>query len=523
MVVKGKISNELIDKAAKADIVQICRDNGFELKDMGKQYQVVGYDSLKIFKDTNSFNWFSQGVGGNSIKFCQTFLDMSFPEAIDYLTDSEMKEVKVVEQKPKEPFKYYFENAKSFDKAYSYLVDERKIDKDIVAALHKKGLIKQDKQGRCIFVWGNNARIVGASVQVIDPKVREKNDRNGYVNKYVASNVMSNYGFNVTLGTPTKIFVFEAPVDMLSYWSLNKNLTNCMLVSMDGLKQQSVFNFVEQMYLTKGTSATEGVFFGVDNDKAGHKFIDGMFENQFKFNRLIPFDDQIPGHLVEIYKDVSKGELSPNDWIAVAAVHKALSNFLETNDLTNKWGIDCFYGENLKPKVEPTPIDVREESEKVVMDLKQFKLPNGDFDFRSLFKSKGVDTNNLSFISDKVEYYHTMYKEIGFEVTNEVQKDWNDRLKQEHAYQIEADLFESAFIDKDKKVVEIAKDEETNKYKANITKYSNQVGYFEADSAEEMTKLIKVYGFQAVDKEDVKKYKKQEKKAEVKQYAELSR
>lgn len=116
-----------------------------------------------------------------------------------------------------------------------------------------------------------------------------------------------------------------------------------------------------------------------------------------------------------------------------------------------------------------------------------------------------------------------MYKEIGFEVTNEVQKDWNDRLKQEHAYQIEADLFESAFIDKDKKVVEIAKDEETNKYKANITKYSNQVGYFEADSAEEMIKLIKVYGFQAVDKEDVKKYKKQEKKAEVKQYAELSR
>lgn len=91
---------------------------------------------------------------------------------------------------------------------------------------------------------------------------------------------------------------------------------------MEGLKQKSVFSFMNHMFVSKGTFPTEGVFFGIDNDSKGHIFMDQMTKFQFQdkegrevlLKNLIPQDLQIPKSNIDIYKSVCSGVYSEVDW-----------------------------------------------------------------------------------------------------------------------------------------------------------------------------------------------------------------
>ena len=48
-------------------------------------------------------------------------------------------------------------------------------------------------------------------------------------------------GLNIDVGTPERLIFLEAPIDLMSYYELNKNrLENVRLVSMDGLKDSAL-------------------------------------------------------------------------------------------------------------------------------------------------------------------------------------------------------------------------------------------------------------------------------------------
>lgn len=67
-------------------------------------------------------------------------------------------------------------------------------------------------------------------------------------NKYIAKNSEKHYGFNITLGQPKKIYFFEAGIDLLSYWSLNKNMDDCRLVCLEGRKDKTVMKMIQEIY-----------------------------------------------------------------------------------------------------------------------------------------------------------------------------------------------------------------------------------------------------------------------------------
>ncbi len=55
-------------------------------------------------------------------------------------------------------------------------------------------------------------------------------------------------GFSVDIGNPKSIYLFESPIDVLSYWSTKKErLKNTRLVSMSGLKRQTMIEEIKQM------------------------------------------------------------------------------------------------------------------------------------------------------------------------------------------------------------------------------------------------------------------------------------
>lgn len=501
---------ELVSKAKKISIVSVMDEQGMDYIDMRNFAQGIEHDSLMIDKRKNRFYWNSQiedgrVVGGDVIDFVTRFFNKSHMEALNYLTQEDHEKLTETSayMKPKEPFQYYFKHDTQFDAVRNYLVNERGLSGILIDALHDKKFIHQDKYKQAIFAWSDTGKAVGASVigTEYNPTKYEKYGRF----KGIARNSDGNYGFNVTLGTPDRLYVFESPVDMLSYWTMNPTLNNCMLAEMEGLKEQSVYKFIEQMYISKGALPTEGIYLGVDNDFAGHRFFDNLSKlsyvdpngKEFSFEKLIPHDRDIPKSNLEVYTAVGNGY--GVDWRMVAAVHKSITNFSEDGKIANSWNVRTFYsGEDF---------DLGEESKRVAEMLLDHEVGQSEYDLQKLFQvQEDLPAPSIDGIVQKINHYYKEYRDYGYHATDILVKDWNDALRYQVLVGQEARLLESIFHNKEQEEMKIVRDEEKKKYVALSLSDRQREPFFEADSPQEAEMLVNNYGFQAVDKEDRKKY-----------------
>lgn len=209
---------KLLTEAKKISITSVMDDQGMDYIDMRNFAQGIEHDSLMIDKRKNRFYWNSQVengqvVHGDVLDFVSRFYDMSHLEALNYLTQENHEQLKKIEtnSKPKEPFQYYFKHNTDFSHVTNYLVNERKLSATLVETLHEKGFIQEDKYKQSIFVWSDTGKAVGASV-VGSEYNPEKFKRGRF--KGIAKNSETNFGFNVTIGTPNKLYFFESPIDL---------------------------------------------------------------------------------------------------------------------------------------------------------------------------------------------------------------------------------------------------------------------------------------------------------------------
>ncbi|MFC7319844.1 toprim domain-containing protein [Halobacillus campisalis] len=150
-------------------------------------------------------------------------------------------------------------------RAEEYLTYERKIPPEIFNWLDKKDLIAQDKLGNVIFKWKQQGEIVGADRQGTSPM------KDGRMFKEIDKNSRGSPGFSVDIGKPNSIYLFETPIEALSYWGIKKEkLQNTRLVSMTGLKRQTMIDEIKRMG-RKGHKVKQ-ITFCTDNDKAGREF-----------------------------------------------------------------------------------------------------------------------------------------------------------------------------------------------------------------------------------------------------------
>lgn len=502
---------KLLAEAKKISITSVMDDQGMDYIDMRNFAQGIEHDSLMIDKRKNHFYWNSQieagkVVSGDVIDFVTVFFDKSHMEALNYLTqESHDKLAKTtLDVTPKEQFSYYFQHDNQLNEVRDYLVNERKLSGILVDALHEKKFLHQDKYKQAIFAWSDTGKAVGATI--IGTEVNwSKYPKYGRF-KGIAKNSASNYGFNVILGTPDKLYIFESPIDLLSYWTMNPDLSNSMLAAMDGLKEQSVYKFINQMYLSKGSLPHEGIYLGVDNDHAGHRFFDNLSKlsyvinetgQEIHFKKLIPHDLDIPKENIPIYQEAA--DSFHVDWRAIAAIHKALTNFNAEGKTANAWNIDHYFSGDT--------FDLVLESKKVAEQLSTIETTTEEYDFQKLFRvDEGVNPIELHGLHQKVSSYYEDYRNLGYRPTDSLIKDWNDSLRYKVMVQLEAHLLESVYERNGKEQMKIHKDEERNKYVAVSQDSQFHEPFFEADSPEEAAILVKNYGFQAVDKEDQVKY-----------------
>ena len=313
------------EEAKNMNILDVANSLGMNmLKSSRNEYYWDEHDSFKINTSKNMFRWYSKDIGGDVIQMVQTLRGVSFREAINYLDTGHFEEAKVQEV-IREPFKYLLEKYETdFDNGRRYLKEVRGLSENTIDFFLKEQALAlvnrkyQDGYSEQVLVFkyfDDNQNIIGGTLQGIVPN-KDRYEGKGYL-KQIIYNSDGTAGVNVTVGEKAdRLIFFEAPIDMMSYYELNKhNLNNVKLISMDGLKESTVARYLTEHIITdearkktldfsnavgymnfiiKDTDYFDGnknadvITLAVDNDSAGRNFIEKLEKIGLKFQTELP-------------------------------------------------------------------------------------------------------------------------------------------------------------------------------------------------------------------------------------------
>ena len=306
-------------KLVSMDIVAVAESLGMTLKPGSSgAYYWEEHDSFHIYPNTNTFRWWSRGVGTNTIDLVQVVQEEltghkpSFREATSFLETGQFNNV-TVQPPVKEPFEYYLERYEhsDFNIGRQYLKEERGLSDETIDTFLASGNLatatrKKGDYFEPVIVFksrDNDGKMIGASLQGIVEN-RVQHPERGRL-KQIMRNSEGTAGFSLDIGTTPKRLVFaEAPIDLMSYYELHKDkLQDIKLVAMDGLKKSVISRYVADLLTDGKYSQTmsrdqirgaldalnqttnllqehlDMITLAVDNDEAGQNFVKGLQED----------------------------------------------------------------------------------------------------------------------------------------------------------------------------------------------------------------------------------------------------
>ena len=252
-------TDEQKQRANSVDLVDFLKRQGEQLMRSGREWRWKRHDSVTI----RGNQWFrhSSRQGGLAIDFMQEFYDLSFPDAVTTLLNGEegvsfkQSNKKALESERKEFL--LPEAAKNMRRVYAYLLKQRYIDRDVLTHFVREKKIFEGKEY-------HNAIFIG-----FDEKgnARHAHKRGTYSNcTGYWGNVEGSdprYSFN-HIGKSNILFVFEAPVDMLSYISLyKKNWQQHSYVNLDGVAEHAM------LHVLQNNEHLHEIVLCLDHDAAG--------------------------------------------------------------------------------------------------------------------------------------------------------------------------------------------------------------------------------------------------------------
>ena len=427
---KGQImgySKESIKNAEEVSIVDYIDVTGigeFTYR-KGHQYKlsINGSDSVVIDVNKNVFYHNSVGVSGNVIKFIQHFEGGTFPEAVGKLLQFRRAgkvsiQSKQVEVK-KEPFVYKIEHNPTTFRVERYLINERGIKPELVKKLISMNLLHEDKYGNAIFDWSDTGLPDGKRVGATKQGTIQRYDSEGnpLPKKYIEKN-SELLGFNVTIGEPKTLYVFEAPIDLLSFWSLNPELENARLVAMDGVKSNALYAFLVNNKKNFGIQP-DTMYIGTDNDRAGILFyeeVSNVFDIYCKnIHSLIPHRYEVLKEIYPFYEQVAK-EYNV-DRNLLMSIHQFENSGRLSNYSIHKESTNFFTTEDIK---DESTYSIQEFINKLYVLAKTIQGKSVDEFIKEYYSEQKLVQ------SVKAIYEH--YQLQNPKLVNEFQKDWNDIL-----------------------------------------------------------------------------------------------
>ena len=255
------------------DLAEFLRMRGEKLEKAGREYKLIyhdgsgKHDSITI----HGAAWFDHKnqVGGGAIQFMRYFYGMDFQTAMNELLGRSVTPIAhsppkaaVTETKPKE-FRLP-ESNENMHRVYAYLIKQRFISPEIITHFAKKRLIYEDAKH-------HNAVFVGVDENGV-PRQAHKRSTNSFGKPFriTCEGSDTKYSFS-HFGKSEKLFVFEAPIDLLSYLTLNpENWQQHSYIAMNGVYENAVLTAL------KNHSNLSEIILCVDNDEGGIDAVDRL-------------------------------------------------------------------------------------------------------------------------------------------------------------------------------------------------------------------------------------------------------
>lgn len=276
---KKRFSDEQLQRASGIDIVAMLQGQGEKLKKQGRVYRWMRYDSTVI--DRNRWYRHSREIGGGPIQFMQHFYGMDFVDAVKYLLDGEEGAEFVQASRTPEP-KLPFtppKLSKNMHRTFAYLIKTRKIDADIVQHfVNEKKIFETEEHHNTAFCgYDEKGEMKQMHLRSTLPGNRFFMDIDGSDKQYYFRHI----------GTNSDVYVFEAPIDMLSYITMNKeNWQESSYVCLGGVAIDALKNVLST------NEQISKVYMCVDRDDAGDKTVkrigDELNEMGYEWERILP-------------------------------------------------------------------------------------------------------------------------------------------------------------------------------------------------------------------------------------------
>lgn len=293
-----RFTQEEIEIAKQADLCAVASSMGYTVRRVGKYHTLKEMDSIRIYNRTHWYRW-SEKSGGSQIDFLKQFGGMDFVGAVEWLLDfvgcrkgqDLEKPIRVVKPEKPEPEKAFVlpEYAGSNAYLYHYLEQERGISREVIDFFVGAGLLYEARQYHNMVFVGTDA-----SGTPRFASMRGVFDKNGKGFKCDVAGNDKRYGFNVVRKESSRVVVFEAAIDLMSYMTIYPMQKDNM-VALGMLADAPLQTFLKEHPDIKG------IAFGLDNDKWGRKASSELTEKYKTAGYLV--EDVAPP---KEYKDYNK-------------------------------------------------------------------------------------------------------------------------------------------------------------------------------------------------------------------------
>lgn len=276
--------------ANSVDLSDFLRVRGEKLERAGREYKLIysdgsgKHDSITIRGST----WFDHKnqTGGGAIKFMQYHYGMDFPTAVQELlgqrvTSLSSVPLKSTNQSEKQKDFRLPEANDNMHRVFAYLIKQRFIAPEVITHFAKRKLLYEDKKH-------HNAVFVGVDENGVPRQAHKRGTATfGKSFRQTVEGSDTKYSF-AHFGESGKLFIFEAPIDMLSYLTLNpQDWQKHSYIAMNGVYENAVLTALkEHSNLSEIVICTDNDVGGID---AADRLSDILEEKGYAdIKRLVP-------------------------------------------------------------------------------------------------------------------------------------------------------------------------------------------------------------------------------------------
>ena len=204
-------TQEQIDHANQADLVSFLQSQGEQLTRAGQEYRWKRHDSLTV--RGNKWYRHSQSEGGGPVDFVMEFFGKSFTEAVEMLTGEKGAALPPDRPSPV-PLSDFRLPPRNTDNrtARNYLTAARRIDEDVTGFFFATGDIYEEAAH-------HNAVFIGRDEDGVPRYAHQRGTAGNFRLDVKGSDKAFNFCYR---GEGERLFVFEAPIDLLSFLCLFK-------------------------------------------------------------------------------------------------------------------------------------------------------------------------------------------------------------------------------------------------------------------------------------------------------------